>query len=223
MPSSRCLASLSLTSCPQSLFAGVRIALAFFGVPYKCVPINLLKGEQAGVSEMQQVPRLDWKDLAGAEHSLTQSIAIIELLCEVCGGGRASLLPVDPVMRAHARQIAEIINSGTHPLQNLSHIKTIQGELSKDVIDARAIGKAAIIKGLAAVEKQVERVQTHPGFAVGASLTVADVAILPQLYNARRFEVDVQQFPKLLAIEAHASTLPCCKAAHPDTQPDAAK
>ena len=93
----------------------VRIALAFFGVPYEYHAINLLEGGQAAVSEMGQVPRLDWRDGAGKQQSLTQSLAIIEFLCDACAGGLvSSLLPSDPLARARCRQIAEVINSGTH-------------------------------------------------------------------------------------------------------------
>jgi len=202
----------------------VRIALAFFGVPYEYHAINLLEGGQAAVSEMGQVPRLDWRDGAGKQQSLTQSLAIIEFLCDACAGGLvSSLLPSDPLARARCRQIAEVINSGTHPLQNLSHIKEMQGDRPKEVIDARAIGASAIVKGLAAVEALLvrEHASASPRFCVGAHLSLADLCLVPQMYNARRFGVDLSQYPLSLAIEAHLQTLPCYKAAHPDAQPDA--
>jgi maleylpyruvate isomerase len=200
----------------------VRTALTFYGVAYKTNPVNLLKGEQVGVSEMEQVPRLDWKDVAGAEHSLTQSLPIIELLCDVCDApGRPSLRPADPVARARARQIAEVLNAGTQPLQNLSHIKTIQGDRPTDVIDARAIAKAAIVKGLAAVEALLERHQTHAGFCVGAATTVADCTVVPQMFNARRFDVDLSAYPRLSKVEEALLQLPWFAAARPEMQPDA--
>ena len=126
----------------------------------------------------RQVPRLDWVDEAGASHSLTQSISIIEVLNEAFAPltGR-SLLPHDIVQRARARQIAEIFNSGTQPLQNVSIIKSIQqaevvdgdspdpvaepGAKRSRTVDGRGFGAAAISKGLAAVEALVRENSEH--------------------------------------------------------------
>ena len=99
----------------------VRVALAFYGVPYATVPVDLLQGEQAGVGPMAQVPRLSWTDAAGARHSLTQSLALLAFLSDACDAkGAPSLRPADAVARARAAEIAEIIASGTQPLQNLA-------------------------------------------------------------------------------------------------------
>jgi maleylacetoacetate isomerase len=202
----------------------VRTALAFYGIPYSYVGVNLLKGDQVRVSEMAQVPRLDFKDAGGSEVSITQSLAIIELLCDVSdAAGKRSLRPLDPVGRAKARQIAEIFNAGTQPLQNLSHIKEMQGDRPKDVIDGRQIAKAAIVRGLAAAEALVVRADGDARFCVGSQVTIADCCLVPQLYNARRFEVDLSEYPRLMAIEAHLATLPAFREAHPDNQPDAVK
>ena len=177
----------------------VRIALAHYAVPYTYNPVNLLEGKQSAVSRMAQVPRLDWTDAGGQLHSLTQSLAIIELLHEACASDATpSLQPADVVSRAKAREIAEIINAGTQPLQNLSHIKAIQGSLSKDVIDARAIAKSCIVKGLAAVEGLVAA-NRDERYCVGSHVSIADCCLVPQLFNARRF--DGRQSP------------------HPDTRP----
>lgn len=209
----------------------VRIALAFYHIRYKYVAVNLLEGAQRSVSEMGQVPRLDWKDAAGAEVSLTQSLPIIEMLADLCDGvGKRSLRPVDLTQRARARQIAEIFNAGTQPLQNLSHIKEMQGphapntstsrraralqtsrhaivcsprvlrwpsrwtgERPTDVIDGRAIAKAAIVRGCAAAEAILgRRTDGETRYCVGSSLSIADCCLVPQLYNARRFGVDLE-------------------------------
>ena len=196
----------------------VRVALAFYGVPYTYTSINLLAGEQSKVSSMGQVPRLDWTDGEGTRHSLTQSIAIIQLLDDVYGaaGGSPSMLPLDPIGRAKAREIAEIVNAGTQPLQNLGHIK----EMSAAGADGRAIGGVNIAKGLATLEAKVAT-NRDPRYAVGSHVSIADACIVPQLYNARRFDVDLAPYPRLCAIEKHVSTLACFKAASPDVQPDA--
>jgi len=202
----------------------VRVALSFYGVEYAYARVNLLADEQRGLSEMGQVPRLDWSDAAGERHSLTQSLAILELLHEAASAPGRSLLPLGPVPRARAREIAEVINAGTQPLQNLGHMRAISALAAKDQgSDAgRTLGREAIAKGLAAAEK-LAAANRDERFCVGSHSSVADLCVVPQLYNARRFEVDLQPYPRLRAVEAHAATLPYFQAAHPDAQPDAAK
>ena len=197
----------------------VRIALAFYGVSYKYAAVNLLGGEQAAVSAMGQVPRIDWLDSAGTSHSLTQSLAIIEMLIEAHAATTSSLRHVDFVARARAREIAEVINAGTQPLQNLSHLKTIKS-LVGEAHDEKEVAKAGIVKGLTAVERLVGA-NRDPRFCVGSQLSIADLCVVPQLYNARRFGADLALFPRILAIEEHVSKLPCFVAAHPGVQPDA--
>ena len=197
----------------------VRVALAFHGVDYAYVPVHLLKGDQSKVSAMGQVPRLDWTDAAGARRSLTQSLAIVEFLDETFKtSARPSLVPQDPVLRARAREIAEIVNSGTQPLQNLGHLKSL--DALANGVDARAtVAKPAIEKGLAAVEALVD---ASASFCVGGHVSLADLCLAPQLYNATRFGVDVEaKFPKLAKIDAHLAKHPAFAAAHPDKQPDA--
>jgi len=209
----------------------VRIALEFYGVPYTYKGVNLLQGEQSAVSQMGQVPKIEWTDGAGTRQSLTQSLAIIELLSEAAAASAAStaaaacpapsLYPRNAISRAKAREIAETINAGTQPLQNLSHMKTVQGERTKEVIDARAIAGSAIVKGLTAVESLCVT-NRDDRFCVGSHTSVADLCLIPQLYNARRFDVDLAPFPRLVSIEKFLQTLPFFKLAHPDAQPDAA-
>lgn len=131
----------------------------------------------------------------------------------------ASLLPRDPVAKARVREISEVINAGTQPLQNLEHMKAITA--SAEGADGKAVGKAAILKGLATLESLVA-VNRDERFSVGSHVSMADACLVPQLYNARRFEIDLAPFPRLLAVEAHVTTLPCFHKAHPDGQQDAA-
>ena len=202
----------------------VRVALAFYGVPYATVPVDLLRGEQQGVGPMAQVPRLSWTDAAGARHSLTQSLALLGLLSDACDAkGRPSLRPADTVAHARAAEIAEIINAGTQPLQNLAVIGAVRSaELDGKELDGRAFGKRAIARGLAAAEAAVAA-NLDRRHCVGSHLSVADICLVPQLYNARRFEVDLAPYPRLTEVEAHLQTLPPFVAAHPDRQPDAVK
>ena len=203
----------------------VRLALGFYGIDYETKAVNLLHGEQAKVSALGQVPKLEWCDGGGNAQSLTQSLAIIEFLADVCdAAGMPSLLPRVPLLRARARQIAEVFNSGTQPLQNLSLIKSVKAaEVGGETVDGRALGKRAIEKGLAAAEELVAAGGGGGRYCVGAHLSLADIVLIPQMYNARRFDVDLAPYPTLCAVDAHCSALPVFAAAHPDAQPDAIK
>ncbi|CAJ1351902.1 unnamed protein product, partial [Effrenium voratum] len=211
----------------------VRIALAHHGVDFKNTPVNLLKDEQKSPdfveqSKMAQVPTLSFTDAAGQRQSLTQSLAIIEFLDVLSDSPLippADGTPEGTLRRARALEIAEIINSGTQPLQNLGVLKsvpaaqvtaaTVEGEST----DGRGFAKAMATKGLQACESLVKRYGGR--YAVGDLPSIADVCIVPQLYNARRFELDMTQFPSLLAVEANCAQLPAFAAAAPEKQPDA--
>lgn len=203
----------------------VRVALAAKGIPCEIVPVNLLKAEQKGDAYKQknalaQVPALEVTDTTtGATATVTQSLAIIEFLEDAFPSHGCSMYPGDAVQRARAREMAEVVNSGTQPLQNLSTWKKIAAD-SKGAMDGRAFGADAIRTGLAALEGLVPDNHTGP-FACGSTPSVADACIVPQLYNARRFDVDLSKFPKLLKVEAACATHPWFVAAHPDNQVDA--
>jgi maleylpyruvate isomerase len=113
----------------------------------------------------------------------------------------------------------EIVNSGVQPLQNvrtLEALRKLGGESA-----AQTFTDDAISRGLAALEAHAA---AHGGaFSVGDELSLADVFLVPQLYNARRYQVDISRYSRLLAIEARAAALPAFQLAHPDVQPDAPK
>jgi maleylpyruvate isomerase len=125
-------------------------------------------------------------------------------------------LPKDAYLRAKARQLAEMINAGIQPFQNTSTIKHVKHELKAD---EKAWTRRWLGAGLAALEASMAEVAGR--FAVGDAVSVADVCLVPQMYAARRFEVDVTPFPTLLRVEAACSELSAFQAAHPDRQPDA--
>ena len=221
----------------------MRTALALKRLAYTSVPVHLVKGggEQHagayvdGVNALAQVPALRFVDGAtGEATTLTQSLAIIELLDELepgGGGGDAAaaapprLLPRDPRARARAREIAELVNAGAQPLQNLAHVKAIDAAVAAaggvKQGAGRAVARAAVERALGALERLVAR--SDGPFCVGDAPTVADVCVVPQLYNARRFDVEVtpERFPALLRVEAACAVHPAFIEAHPDNQPDA--
>jgi maleylpyruvate isomerase len=198
----------------------VRIALHHKGVPFEYVPVHLLKdgGEQnrddyRTKNPMAQVPTLEVEH-GGVVHELGQSLAIIEWLEERYP--EPSLLPSEPFLRARARQLAEIVNSGVQPFQNTSVLKFVKGELGKD---EQAFARRFIEKGLAAYQALAEPAAGR--FSVGDAPTVADACLVPQLYAARRFGVDLAPFSLLVRVEESCASLPAFQAAHPDRQIDA--
>ncbi|WP_437965017.1 maleylacetoacetate isomerase [Sorangium sp. So ce260] len=198
----------------------VRIALAHKGVPHAYRPVNLVRdgGEQLrddyrAKNPMAQVPTLEFEQ-GGAVRRVSQSVAIIELLEELFPA--PPLLPADPYLRARARQLAEMINSGTQPMQNTATLKYVQNELGGD---EKAFARRFIASGLAAFQASAGELCGR--FCVGDQVTVADVFLVPQLYNARRYEVDLAPLSTLTRIEAACMALPAFQAAHADRQADA--
>lgn len=199
----------------------VRAALAFKAVEYDYVAVHLVKdgGQQhsevyRALNPMEQVPLLEI-EVAGQVRRIAQSMAILEYLEEAYPS--PALLPAAPFERARARQLAEIVNSGIQPLQNLTVIQKLRDELG---LDAKAWCQEWIRRGLAAYEAQVE--ETYGGFSVGSDPSIADLCLVPQLYNARRFEVDLGPFALVRRIEEACLKLEAFQRSHPDRQPDAA-
>jgi maleylpyruvate isomerase len=190
----------------------VRIALHYKQIPFEYAAVNLVAGDQytpahRARSPMAKVPVLD---IGG--RLLVESMAILEYLEET--HPVPPLLPTDAYLRARARMVAQMINSGIQPFQNLetrNRVKELGG-------DPKAWSAQWIGSGLAAVERAVA--ETAGTFAVGESPTYADVYLVPQLATARRFRVDLEPMPTLLRIEATCAALPAFIAAHADKQPD---
>ena len=195
----------------------VRIALNLKGVSAEHIAHHLRKGEQRApgylaINPQGLVPALISDDGAG----LTQSLAIIEWLDETFP--KPPLQPREPLERARVRAFAFAIACDIHPVQNLKVLNRLRGlGLAEDVVDAWAHWVNE--EGLAACEQLVAR---EPGpFCFGSAPTLADICLVPQLGNARRFKVDVGRFARLLEAEAAAAVLPAFAAARPENQPDA--
>jgi maleylpyruvate isomerase len=198
----------------------VRIALNLKAAPHELVVVNLSAGEQHGdafraLNLASQVPILELDETGpdGQPRRITQSMAIIEYLEERFPS--PPLLPADPWLRARARQLAEIVNSGTQPFQNLAVTNKVK-ELGGD---REAWLQHFIPRGLSVLERAAT--ETAGTFLIGDAVTIADVYLVPQLYAARRFGVDVAPYPTLLRVEAACAALPAFQTAHADAQPDA--
>ena len=196
----------------------VRIALNLKGLPYEMVSIHLTKegGKQfspdyKAVNVQMRVPALE---LAGGE-VLTQSLAIIDYLDEM--HPRPPFLPEDPLQRAKVRAVAQAIACDIHPLNNVSPLKYIKSTLGKDQAAIDDWYRHWILLGFEAVEAWLK-----PGpYAFGAQVTLADICLVPQVANARRFDVPLESFPKIVGVAAACLALPAFDRARPENQPDA--
>lgn len=206
----------------------VRSVLAHKKVPFKYEAINLLAGQQhsdadfAKLNPMHQVPLLKVTYEPDRTDCISQSLAIIQFIEEVYPEN--SILPEDPVLRAKSRAIAEFITSGIQPLQNLETLVEY-GEpvgLGKIGSDKRMeVARYWLKKKFAALERLVK--PTAGKYCVGDDLSIADICLVPQMHNAKRFEVDCGPYPTLVAINTRLLELDAIKTAHPLACPDAPK
>ena len=195
----------------------VRIGLALKGVAYDYVPIDLIKGEQReaayrAVNPQGLTPALD----LGDGHVLTQSLAILEWLEET--RPEPAILPKDPLDRATVRAMALIIACDIHPLNN-TRIGRALHKLGISPEDNRAWIHRWITDGFDTLEPMVAR--HGRGFAFGDQPTIADCCLIPQVYSAKRYELDLAPWPAIRAVADRAAEHPAFQAAHPDRQPDA--
>lgn len=193
----------------------VRIALNLKQVAWRDVFHHLRDGGQRApdylaLNPQGLVPALEWDGAV-----LTQSLAICEFLDEVVP--EPPLLPEGAVARARVRAFAQVIACDTHPVQNL---RVLQRLRAAGLDEAAVTGWArdTIAEGLAACAALIEEVEGP--YAFGSAVTLADLCLVPQLVNARRFGVELR-WPRLLAVEAACLALPAFADAAPERQPDA--
>jgi maleylpyruvate isomerase len=196
----------------------VRIGLAYKGIEYEPVFVHLLRegGEQlrpefTETNPMGQVPVLEVA-APGGVFRLTQSMAILEYLEET--KPEPPLFPRTAELRARARELSEIVNSGIQPFQNLRFTRELKAIGAKWL----PITQGYITTGLFALERHA--IDGAGQFLIGDAVSIADVYLVPQLYAARRFGVDVEPYPTLLRVEKACEALPAFRTAHPNAQPD---
>ncbi|KAJ7988627.1 hypothetical protein DPEC_G00311170 [Dallia pectoralis] len=189
----------------------VRIAFALKGIEFDQVPVNLIKdgGHQftdhyKQLNPMQQVPAVHIDGI-----TLSQSLAVIQYIEETRPG--PSFLPVDPKKRAQVRMISDIIASGIQPLQNLCVLQRIGDQKLQ-------WAQHFIQRGFEALEPILE--ETAGTYCVGDEISMADICLVPQVYNAERFKVDVDQFPTIKRLNQTLMEVDAFKESHPSCQPD---
>ena len=205
-----------------------RIALNLKGLEYESVPKHLLRdgGEQHKADYVAINPQGLVPALVDDGFVIPQSLAICEYLDELHPA--PPLLPGTASDRATVRGMALAIACDIHPLNNVSVTLYLREQFGADDAAVKNWIGHWIQRGFAALERWVNvaairdrRADARLRFCYGAQATLADVCLVPQMYNARRFKVDVSSFPNLVAIAAHLETLPAFAAARPDAQPDA--
>lgn len=199
----------------------VRIALNLKGVDYEYLPVHLVEegGKQhtdwfKAMNPMEQVPVLEVELESGRIH-IGQSPAIAEFLDEVVP--EPSLFPGSTLDRAHVRQLAEIVNSGIQPMQNLTVIQRLRDGMKYE--GWKEWCQDFIRSGLQSYETLLQR--TGGDFSVGDEPSWADCCLIPQLYNARRFNVGLETMPRIQEVEAACNELDAFTQTHPDLMPDA--
>jgi maleylpyruvate isomerase len=195
-----------------------RIALNLKGLAYETLPIHLVKDgghnrrpEYRAINPQMKVPTLV---LPGGE-ILIQSLAIIEYLDET--HPQPPLLPKDPIARAKARALSELIACDIHPLNNLGPLRYLKNTLGHEQAAIDTWYHHWILEGFEALEQLIE---AGP-YCCGDAVTIADICLVPQLFNARRLKVPLDKFPRILSVDAACAKLPAFDRARPENQPDA--
>lgn len=199
----------------------VRIALHIKNIAYSSNPINLAQQAQQSSEYLSLNPAGLVPMLVDNDQAMTQSLAIIEYLNEVYPD--PPLYPNDPIARAEVRAMALLIACDIHPLNNLRVLQYLSQTIKISEDQKQAWYAHWINQGFHALEKIVANNQSSGKYCYGNNITVADICLIPQVYNAQRFSVSLEKFPHIQKINDHCLLLDCFKDAHPDKQPDAKK
>lgn len=200
----------------------VRIALNLKGLPYETVPVHLVNngGEQHADAYRRLNPQELIPVLQDGGRIVRQSMAIVEYLDEVYEG-HCKLLPTTARDRARVRALAQIVACDVHPLNNLRVLKYLESEFNVPPVERERWSRHWIVEGFRAFEELLAENPSTGQFCEGDDPTLADVCLIPQVYNARRWDVDLSPFPTIARVDAHCRTLAAFDDARPENQPDA--
>ncbi|MFT5134012.1 MAG: maleylacetoacetate isomerase [Gammaproteobacteria bacterium] len=199
----------------------VRIGLNLKDIAHEIIPVNmLLDGGQQLTSEYRQInPQGLVPALIDDGMTLTQSLAILEYLDEKYP--QSGLLPANIADKARARQLAQIIACDIHPLNNLRVLKYIKREFAQDDDAKDTWYKHWMIQGFDALESELTKVRGDGPYCLGKKVTLVDLFLIPQMYNAHRFDTPLDNYPTLVAIEQACLELEAFDKAKPENQIDA--
>lgn len=200
----------------------VRIGLNLKGLAYESVPVHLIRdgGEQHSAAFMQANPQKLVPVLKHGERMIRQSLAILEYLDETWDGS-AALLPATARERARVRALAMLVACDIHPLNNLRVLQYLEREWNAPQPERDEWVRHWIREGFGAFEALLADDPATGAFCEGDAPTIADCCLIPQVYNARRFGVDLTAYPTIRRIEAECLALPAFDDARPEKQVDA--
>lgn len=199
----------------------VRIALALKGLTCEIVPVHLVRGggEQRQADYLALNPEGRVPLLVHDGRPISQSLAIIEYLEEAFPDTPA-LLPAEPAARARVRSLAQLVACDIHPLNNLSVLQYLKNEVGADAAASKAWYLQWVARGFRALEARLTGEPETGRYCHGDTPGLADLCLVPQVYNARRFELDLDDYPRIVAIDAACLALDAFAGAAPERQPD---
>jgi maleylacetoacetate isomerase len=197
----------------------VRIALNLKGLQYESLPKAFARNEHRAPEYLALNPQGLIPALGTDGVVLSQSLAIIEYLDE--RHPAPPLLPDDPIDRARVRSMAMAIACEIHPLNNLRVLNYLRERLQQDDEGVGTWYRHWVSEGFRGLEAQAHEFSAKGRYCFGDAVSLADVLLVPQMFNARRFKTDLTAFPTLVGISTHLEALPAFAAARPEVQPDA--
>ncbi len=198
----------------------LRIALNLKGLPYEAIPVHLGKGEHrksefGAINPQQLLPALVLDD----GHVLNQSLAIIEYLDEV--HPNPPLIPKEPKARARVRSLSLLVACEIHPLNNARTLAYLRKQMRQTEEQVNSWYRHWIADGLAKLEAQMSHTAGTGKFSHGDAPTMADCCLVPQIFNAQRFNCELAPYPTLMRVYAECMKLEAFDRAQPSKQPDA--
>ena len=201
----------------------LRIALALKGLDYQAHYVNLPKDEQRGEGYLSVNPHGLVPTLVDGGHTLTQSLALLDYLEET--HPEPPILPADPAGRAHVRALAQVIGCEIRPLNNLRVLKYLKGTLGLDQAAHDRWYCHWVTEGLANYETSLQALEAQGlrggRYSYGSDVTIADICLVPQIFNAYRFHCPLDGFPRTMAVFEACMALPAFDETQPKKQPDA--
>lgn len=197
----------------------LRIALAYKQLDYEPHYVSLPKMEHRVPSYRDINPQGLVPLLVEGGRSLIQSMAVIEYLDEIYPD--PPLMPKDPIGRIYVRAVSQIVGCEIHPLNNVRVLKHLKAQFGADEATTNAWYEHWVTEGLSSLESYLAREGMSGDFCYGNTVTMADICLVPQIFNARRFNCSLDAYPKLLAITDRCMKLDAFRAAEPSTQADA--